>query len=55
MQFEFPMTIQNGDRRVKNISNSGYIGKSYSFKPGNREVTAANAGGIAMSEGKDFR
>lgn len=42
--------IQNGDRRFKNISNSGYIGKCYSFKQGNREVTAGFTDGIAAAK-----
>ena len=39
--------IQNGDRRYINIFKSIYIGKCYSFKQGNREVTAGFTDGIA--------
>ena len=40
--------IQNGDRRYTNIFKSIYIGKCYSFKHGNREVTEIITDGIAM-------
>ena len=42
--------IQNGDRHYTNIFKSIYIGKCYSFKQGNREVTEIITDGIAAAK-----